>query len=860
MTELSGRDLVIRIDAGRALIALLQAQTLELMAALAVPGVAGPVEGLAKYSADPGSSPRGRATGGAESPATADGEPVPTAATASGAETTVPGEEVEPESEDVPDVAGGDHLAGKPASSTVAPDSETIVVPEGVASDSESAPDSPSGDHSADSAALPMEPGPDATTFHAGREVSSDTEELMASDGAGYDPADGATSSVESTSDTGVIDAGEELASGSEDVTTPGGTPDVGGPRDRSIGAADPDLDAQIAAAVAWAKAEEAAASQAAGEIGGVLTMSPRTARHRVHQARMLTGPLTATLHALAAGELDQARALLICDKACQLPEHLWATFEARMLVAAPGRCTSNLAALADRLVIAMDPAEASDAEHAAYARRGVSERSLPRGMARLTADVAAEDSQMIMKVLAMLADATRGMDERGINARRADALTDLFARLAAGRTVTLADLYDFPELRDVREAGATDEQVPSEEEPEGPDGDSGGHPVGEDSEGSAAAADADPAGPAGRRSEDGATRCSDDADGHSADADRAAEGDAVSGGPAIDDPVASDTEPDDSTSDGPVTEDPTVDDPAWGGSARDDSTSGGPATDDSTAVDSGPDDSGWGGSAPDDSTAGSATDDSTADDPTSEGPAPDDSAPDDPAPDDATAEKAHHRRRRFATRPPLDPWTTEPTETTMPARAVRAEHAFHGVIMVSLEVYRQLTDHARHGYSECTFAGHLSGYGAVTGELAEAMMSAATTVTMLVIDPETGAPVGVSDRTYLPRAHTRRKMQLLTQTCSWPSCRRPSERCDADHCIPYDPSDPDSGGQTCVHNLRPLCRHHHRMKTHGGWNYTEHPDRSATFTGPLGNNYLRPPPAVTHPAEWRTDDVPPPF
>ncbi|MTD17512.1 hypothetical protein GIS00_26645, partial [Nakamurella sp. YIM 132087] len=48
--ELGGRELVARIAAGQALVARVQAQQLELMAALSVPGVAGPAAKLAKYS------------------------------------------------------------------------------------------------------------------------------------------------------------------------------------------------------------------------------------------------------------------------------------------------------------------------------------------------------------------------------------------------------------------------------------------------------------------------------------------------------------------------------------------------------------------------------------------------------------------------------------------------------------------------------------------------------------------------------------------------------------------------------------------------------------------------------------------
>ena len=53
--------------------------------------------------------------------------------------------------------------------------------------------------------------------------------------------------------------------------------------------------------------------------------------------------------------------------------------------------------------------------------------------------------------------------------------------------------------------------------------------------------------------------------------------------------------------------------------------------------------------------------------------------------------------------------------------------------------------------------------------------------------------------------------------TCVFPWCTRPAEACDTDHVIPYT-----EGGPTASDNLAPLCRRHHRLKTHhSGWGYT---------------------------------------
>ncbi len=59
--------------------------------------------------------------------------------------------------------------------------------------------------------------------------------------------------------------------------------------------------------------------------------------------------------------------------------------------------------------------------------------------------------------------------------------------------------------------------------------------------------------------------------------------------------------------------------------------------------------------------------------------------------------------------------------------------------------------------------------------------------------------------------------------TCVFPWCTRPARPlrpdvpgCDADHVTPYDDTGPPA--QTCSCRLAPLCRTHHRVKTHAAW------------------------------------------
>ena len=60
-----------------------------------------------------------------------------------------------------------------------------------------------------------------------------------------------------------------------------------------------------------------------------------------------------------------------------------------------------------------------------------------------------------------------------------------------------------------------------------------------------------------------------------------------------------------------------------------------------------------------------------------------------------------------------------------------------------------------------------------------------------------------------------REAVTLIHPQCVFPFCTMPSARADLDHIDSYR-----NGGATTPHNLAPLCRHHHRLKTHTGWTY----------------------------------------
>ena len=79
-------------------------------------------------------------------------------------------------------------------------------------------------------------------------------------------------------------------------------------------------------------------------------------------------------------------------------------------------------------------------------------------------------------------------------------------------------------------------------------------------------------------------------------------------------------------------------------------------------------------------------------------------------------------------------------------------------------------------------------------------------------------------------------QVRLRDPACVFPWCTRTATRCDTDHVVPHD-----LGGPTCACNLAPLCRRHHRIKTHAKrWRYTTVEPGTHLWTSPAGYQFLR--------------------
>ena len=140
----------------------------------------------------------------------------------------------------------------------------------------------------------------------------------------------------------------------------------------------------------------------------------------------------------------------------------------------------------------------------------------------------------------------------------------------------------------------------------------------------------------------------------------------------------------------------------------------------------------------------------------------------------------------------------------------------------------------------EGTGAASIERFGAVTTQLLTDWLTrfaaAGTKITLRpVLDLNSDQALDQHD----PPEAMRETVVLRDATCVFPGCARDSRACDLDHITEYLPME-DGGppGQTRPANLAPLCRGHHRVKTHTSWQYKRLDDGSYVWTAPTGHQY----------------------
>lgn len=134
---------------------------------------------------------------------------------------------------------------------------------------------------------------------------------------------------------------------------------------------------------------------------------------------------------------------------------------------------------------------------------------------------------------------------------------------------------------------------------------------------------------------------------------------------------------------------------------------------------------------------------------------------------------------------------------------------------------------------------GELAGYGPIPPDMARAIARDGTWRRLLT-DPATGTLVERGTATYRPGADLTAFVVERDVTCTSMGCGQPARRCELDHREPFDPERP-ADEQTTAGNLDARCKHHHELKTSGGWSVRRIPQSGACeWTDPWGITFTR--------------------
>ncbi|MCX6428355.1 MAG: DUF222 domain-containing protein [Actinobacteria bacterium] len=130
---------------------------------------------------------------------------------------------------------------------------------------------------------------------------------------------------------------------------------------------------------------------------------------------------------------------------------------------------------------------------------------------------------------------------------------------------------------------------------------------------------------------------------------------------------------------------------------------------------------------------------------------------------------------------------------------------------------------------------GQLSGYGAIPASVARSL-AADGKWRRFITDPTSGALLDYGRENYEPPQALVDFLIARDRTCRFPGCRAPARLSDLDHAQSWE-----GGGSTSPQNLGALCRRHHQLKTHGGWQLESFSDGSCQWISPLGKKYFVP-------------------
>ena len=130
---------------------------------------------------------------------------------------------------------------------------------------------------------------------------------------------------------------------------------------------------------------------------------------------------------------------------------------------------------------------------------------------------------------------------------------------------------------------------------------------------------------------------------------------------------------------------------------------------------------------------------------------------------------------------------------------------------------------------------GELAGYGPIPASVAREIAADARWK-RFITEPITGNLLDFGREHYEPPQALKDFLIARDRTCRFPGCRRSAILSDLDHAQSWN-----SGGETSPDNLGALCRRHHKLKTHHGWQIESFSDGSCMWRSPFGKEFFTP-------------------
>ena len=168
-------------------------------------------------------------------------------------------------------------------------------------------------------------------------------------------------------------------------------------------------------------------------EVACLLRWSPGVTGSRMHEAADLIDRLPTTLAELESGRFSFGHAKTLLDATAPLDLAQVAKVEKRVLPRAGEQTVANFRRSVQRAVARIDTRRVADRHRDAAADRRAVLCPERDGMASLYAYLPAPDADRIMDRITAAANKAKGLDDRSVDQRRADALIDFITASSTG-------------------------------------------------------------------------------------------------------------------------------------------------------------------------------------------------------------------------------------------------------------------------------------------------------------------------------------------------------------------------------------------------------------------------------------------